>query len=690
MAVRTQIHTNLLFLSFFCAYVTQFFITPYLSLDILANYKNNSLFIASLIYSMPSIAQVISLRFFNRLAEKKNIVKKLIILGYSVNILQYILLFLASTYYQDAILVLIITFSTNICAVAYIPAIKVIVSRGAMIGTKGKNLSYFSILLSVCFGLGYLVGGFIYNVLPLFIMLIIAIAIATLALVVQIFIPLKFFDLENPTKLLEDVSESTSENTDEVEKTIGNGPHITNSALSFKGALWFQFILQMVAAVFFYLIGAYLQSQNLPPYYWGLCNGSAAIFGTLSLTYFGKIIDRHGPNRLFLFGAVVYAAVYLILLSSTNLFLILIAWSLPGYTFMLATEFLASQEDLKNENILETTTNKRTSELAMKNMADAGFSRRLAIVFGLNIGGAIATIWGFREAMWFGFIGSFSMGIFFIILWIRNSIGMSNNPTIDILIDWNKEPQMSRLQQFLALKGQDSKQISQKQFSRRIKKYQTTNIWPKAMIIYIHNKIHPNIEDILIEYCNGGGTVIILHHGIASAKIKNPKYCEYARVMMHRDNSKPFTWIVRDKGDFTLINLAPTSKITTHLVKYNHSVEFSPVQKIQTSEGSLISEEIEIINDGKISPNWNAIQLFNTELFDNIVLLPDKHREILFGYEYIPVDRTVPNYRGIAGWTTKKNKGRLFDFQLGHSTTDFVDPYCQIILNCIIFRNEDS
>ena len=42
------------------------------------------------------------------------------------------------------------------------------------------------------------------------------------------------------------------------------------------------------------------------------------------------------------------------------------------------------------------------------------------------------------------------------------------------------------------------------------------------VFMYVHKPIVRNAEKAFIDFTNGGGSLIVLHHGIASSKMQNP------------------------------------------------------------------------------------------------------------------------------------------------------------------------
>ncbi len=48
------------------------------------------------------------------------------------------------------------------------------------------------------------------------------------------------------------------------------------------------------------------------------------------------------------------------------------------------------------------------------------------------------------------------------------------------------------------------------------------------VFMYVHKPLLVNTENALINYTTDGGSLSVLHHGIASAKMENPKWLDFS------------------------------------------------------------------------------------------------------------------------------------------------------------------
>src|SRR3954466_11782627 len=80
----------------------------------------------------------------------------------------------------------------------------------------------------------------------------------------------------------------------------------------------------------------------------------------------------------------------------------------------------------------------------------------------------------------------------------------------DVLIVADEFPVMQVLASRLKSEENISSQvISQKELPTRLASFE-------AVVVYIHGALTPKAEDAFIEYANGGGKLVLLHHSISS------------------------------------------------------------------------------------------------------------------------------------------------------------------------------
>jgi len=190
-----------------------------------------------------------------------------------------------------------------------------------------------------------------------------------------------------------------------------------------------------------------------------------------------------------------------------------------------------------------------------------------------------------------------------------------------------------------------------------------------AVFMYLHGAMTPETEKALVRYANEGGLLVVLHHGMASARAKNPEWLRMAGIRIPPRDDPKAPWRVVAPVTHTLVNLRPGHYITTHGVTYDRKVKY------QSPDASGPAGE------------FPALDLPGTEVFLNQQFTDGREKTVLFGSlctdpktgEVIMQDR--------GGWYKSAGKGRLFYLQPGHAESDFRNRnYCQIILNCLTWR----
>ncbi len=227
-----------------------------------------------------------------------------------------------------------------------------------------------------------------------------------------------------------------------------------------------------------------------------------------------------------------------------------------------------------------------------------------------------------------------------------------------ILIVADEWPQMQALTQQI---NEDEKfeidSVEQENFPQDLKEYD-------FVFMYLHKVLEEKTEKGLINYANQGGTLIVLHHGIASAKMKNPGWLEFLGIKLYPAEEQ-YGWKVLQHTTHTLVNLSPNHFITTDKISYEKSVHFQ----------SDYSEELE--------GEYQAFDLPDTEIFVNQRFADIKKKNILFGF--IAEDAQV--MQPTSGWYQKTGKGWLFYYQPGHQIADFQNRNLkQIILNTLEWK----
>jgi len=192
-----------------------------------------------------------------------------------------------------------------------------------------------------------------------------------------------------------------------------------------------------------------------------------------------------------------------------------------------------------------------------------------------------------------------------------------------------------------------------------------------AVIMYIHRPILPAIETALIAYARKGGRLLVLHHGIASAKWKNPKWLEFVGISMAPRDAEKYPWRVAGNTTHTMVNLAPGHYITTRNVKYDRQVEYASP---------------DVPSRRETAP---AFDLPNTEVFRHQRFTDGDAKTVLFGYQYKDARTGAVSMEDTSGWLKPAEKGWLFYLQPGHAAHDFRNAsFLQVISNCLDWQPE--
>lgn len=187
-----------------------------------------------------------------------------------------------------------------------------------------------------------------------------------------------------------------------------------------------------------------------------------------------------------------------------------------------------------------------------------------------------------------------------------------------------------------------------------------------AVFMYIHGKMQPKTESILIEYATAGGRLIILHHGIASARVNNPQWLKLTGIYLAPRNDRERPWKVISNTTHTIVNLQPGHYITSNNIEYDRRIEY------QSSDYPSVAKK------------YPAIDLLDTEVFLNQQFTDGREKTILLGFHCIDPKTKKVYMQDRCGWYKKANEGWVFYLQPGHKATDFRnEAYMQIILNML-------
>jgi hypothetical protein len=179
----------------------------------------------------------------------------------------------------------------------------------------------------------------------------------------------------------------------------------------------------------------------------------------------------------------------------------------------------------------------------------------------------------------------------------------------------------------------------------------------RSVIVYIHQDLREQAEKRFIEYANGGGRLILLHHSISSGKRKNQYWTPFVGVVLPWGEFADggYRWI--DPVTLEIANLAPGDYITSHKIQYD--------AKVAWKKGEC--------------PGFT---LANTEVYLNHNFTAP--RKILLGLKYADAQSGKTYLQDTAGWVKRAGKGWLVYFMAGHSVAEFQHPiYSQMVLNAV-------
>jgi len=188
------------------------------------------------------------------------------------------------------------------------------------------------------------------------------------------------------------------------------------------------------------------------------------------------------------------------------------------------------------------------------------------------------------------------------------------------------------------------------------------------VFMYVHKPLIRYVEKALIDYTNDGGSLIVLHHGIASAKMQNPMWLDFLGIQLFPRDHPEYPWGVIAQTTHTMVNLYPGHFITTNGIRYEKAIQFH--------------SEYDTIFHGE----FPAFDLPDTEIFLN-QRIKDDQIQVLFGFKNSDGSRMQPT----SGWYKQSGKGRIFYFQAGHSPADFENPnFIRVLLNSMEWQPDQA
>lgn len=255
----------------------------------------------------------------------------------------------------------------------------------------------------------------------------------------------------------------------------------------------------------------------------------------------------------------------------------------------------------------------------------------------------------------------------FLAIWAGAAFASSLNGEAGkrVLIVCDERVQMEALAGFLRDPGQCRVEIvDQESFPA------TTDAF-EAIIDFVHKPFSDRVETALMEYVQGGGRLVSLHHSISSSKRLNKHWLDFCGMTLPTGPREQGGWFVVGNTTVTLVNLRPGHYVTSHKVEY---------------PGTASYRSSEVLRADRILP---ALPFPRSEVFLGQQITDMRQKEMLFGLKCFDptASRTIMVDRG--GWMQRKGRGWHFYFQVGHATGDFQNPaYGTILLNALTWEEE--
>ena len=189
---------------------------------------------------------------------------------------------------------------------------------------------------------------------------------------------------------------------------------------------------------------------------------------------------------------------------------------------------------------------------------------------------------------------------------------------------------------------------------------------PEAVFMYVHGDVEPGVEIDLINYAAKGGRLIILHHGIASAKVRSRRWLPFAGIAILPRDHPTHPWRVL-RGNVRVVNLQPGHYVTTHNIDYPETILYRPSDEPSTAQ------------------SLDGFTLADTEMFLNQHFTDGRRKTVLLGAQVEVDGETFAQDR--AGWLMPAWQGHVFYFQQGHRAADYQNStFVQILLNAVSWK----
>lgn len=190
-----------------------------------------------------------------------------------------------------------------------------------------------------------------------------------------------------------------------------------------------------------------------------------------------------------------------------------------------------------------------------------------------------------------------------------------------------------------------------------------------AVVMSVHGPLKPAAGNAMLDYALAGGRLVMLHHGIASARMHNPRWTKLTGVFMAPRDNLEWPWAVCYPTTLTLVSLRPGHYITTHKITWPEEVEYT--------SSDTPSRPVML----------PALSLTNTEAYFNQQFTDGRAKTVLLGMDCTDPRTGKRTMQDRAGWYKRAGKGWMFYFMAGHAASDYRNPvYRQLIENCLTWQ----
>lgn len=249
-------------------------------------------------------------------------------------------------------------------------------------------------------------------------------------------------------------------------------------------------------------------------------------------------------------------------------------------------------------------------------------------------------------------------GIFWFVCALASSI-IRAQAAADVLIVADEFPAMQVLAGRLQREASVTSQIvAQTDMAKELGTF-------KAVIVYIHRDLDATAERAFIDYAQGGGRLVLLHHSISSGKRKNHDWFGFLGVKLPEGSLEAGGYKWTEAVRVQWVALASTY-VMTNGVRYPEQIRYR--------------QERTAARDGE--QELPGFTLDGTEVYLNHVL--EGPHTLLMGLKYTDLKTGKLWMQETAGWFKSAGKGSVFYFMPGHRAEDFQDPsYGRIVANAV-------